>query len=76
LLENQNLSIVKYLHVTELKISESYKDYHEQFVLDIRMCVRNNVRVVRDYRLVISHNYEDLKPKERFRFDMNVTTVT
>jgi len=50
--KNKNLSIIKYPRLIELNLTETNKDYHEQFLFDTKTCLPNDVRVRMDYRLV------------------------
>jgi hypothetical protein len=50
--KNENLLIIKYPYLMELNISQTQKDYHEQFLFDTKTCLPNNVRVTMDYLLV------------------------
>ncbi len=49
-IDYQNLSIVKYPHLIELDISSTHKDYHEEFLLDTKMCLPNHINVYMNYR--------------------------
>ncbi len=48
---HQDLSIIKYPHLIELDISDTHKDYHEQFLFDTKMCLPNDLHISIDYRL-------------------------
>ncbi len=50
--ENETLSIIKYPYLVALHLYQAHKDYHEQFLCDIKTCLPNNVRVSMDYLLV------------------------
>ncbi|CAF1408516.1 unnamed protein product [Rotaria sordida] len=49
--ENEDLLIVKYLHLIQLNLREAHKDYHEQFLFDTKTCVPNDVHIRMNYRL-------------------------
>ena len=57
--ENQNLSIIKYPHLTELDLIEAYIDYYEQFLFDTKTCLPIDVHVYMNYELVkkVTHNF-------------------
>jgi hypothetical protein len=48
--ENQDLQIIKYSYLTELHLSEAHDDYIEQFLVDSKTCLPNNVRLFVHYR--------------------------
>ncbi|CAF3806548.1 unnamed protein product [Rotaria sp. Silwood1] len=50
---NRNLSIIKYTHLTDLYLDYSHDDYAEQFLLDFKMSLPNNV--------YLHINYESLQ---------------
>ncbi|CAF3477139.1 unnamed protein product [Rotaria socialis] len=39
---NQDLSIIKYPHLTSLSLNEAHDDYIEEFLVDTRTCLPNN----------------------------------
>ncbi|CAF2755815.1 unnamed protein product [Rotaria sp. Silwood2] len=41
--DNQDLSIIEYLHLTMLDLIEAHEDYIEQFLIDTKTCLANNV---------------------------------
>ncbi|CAF1211488.1 unnamed protein product [Rotaria sordida] len=43
--DNQDLSIIKYPHLTNLTLSRSHDDYVKQFLLDTKTCLPNNVHL-------------------------------
>ena len=45
----QDLSIIKYSHLTYLHIAESHDDYIEQFLFDTRTCLSNYIYLAVDY---------------------------
>jgi hypothetical protein len=49
--EDQDLSIIKYPHLIQLNIVDTHKDYHEQFLLDTKMCLPNDIHVYMYYQL-------------------------
>ncbi|CAF3334282.1 unnamed protein product [Rotaria sp. Silwood2] len=55
----ENLSIIKYPHLTELDLTLVHKDYIRQFLLDTKTCLPNNVYLLIDYRLTkkITRNF-------------------
>jgi hypothetical protein len=57
--QNQDLSIIKYPHLMYLDLTETHEDYLEQFLLDTKMCLQNNIIIVVDYQLLkkVTHNF-------------------
>ncbi|CAF3747556.1 unnamed protein product [Rotaria sordida] len=47
--EDQDLSIIKYLHLKELELMRTHIDYLGQFLLDIKTCLPNNVYLLTNY---------------------------
>ncbi|UJR09955.1 hypothetical protein I4U23_014178 [Adineta vaga] len=43
---NEHLSIIEYPHLTKLDLSEAHHDYIEQFLLDTKTCLPNDVYLV------------------------------
>ena len=41
--DNQDLSIIKYPHLTALTLYTVHDDYIEQFLLDIKICLSTNI---------------------------------
>jgi hypothetical protein len=56
---NQQLSIIEYLHLTHLDLTNTHHDYAEQFLLDTKMCLPNNVHLYIDYKSLkrVTHNF-------------------
>jgi len=48
--QNQTLSIIKYPNLTRLNFTESHDDYIEQFLLDTKMSLPNNLHFYVDYQ--------------------------
>jgi hypothetical protein len=46
---NQDFLISKYLHLTELYLDEVHDDYIEEFLLDSKTCLSNNIYLSVDY---------------------------
>jgi hypothetical protein len=63
--KNKNLSIINYPRLIELNLTETNKDYHEQFLFDTKTCLPNDVRVRMDYRLVkkVTRNFRRNKTR-------------
>ncbi|CAF3949473.1 unnamed protein product [Rotaria sordida] len=57
--DNQDLSIIKYPHLTNLTLSRSHDDYVEQFLLDTKTCLPNNVHLNVTYQTLerVTHNF-------------------
>ncbi|CAF1484567.1 unnamed protein product [Rotaria sordida] len=55
----QNLSIIKYSHLIQLDLHQAHKDYLEEFLLDIKTCLPNNVQIFIPYRPLknITYNF-------------------
>jgi hypothetical protein len=58
--DNQDLSIIKYPHLTELNLYDVHEDYIEQFLIDTKTCLLNNVYLITNYRLLkkVTHNFK------------------
>ncbi|CAF4936759.1 unnamed protein product [Rotaria sp. Silwood1] len=58
--ENENLSIIKYHHLTQLGLEEAHEDYIEEFLLDTKTHLPNRVYLLADHRLLakVTHNFE------------------
>ncbi|CAF2874331.1 unnamed protein product, partial [Rotaria sp. Silwood2] len=41
--DDENLSIINYYHLTELRFFQAHEDYLEEFLLDTKTCLLNNV---------------------------------
>jgi hypothetical protein len=56
---NQHFSIIKYSHLTELDLFQAHNDYLEEFLLDTKTCLMNNVQLYMDYRPLkkVTHNF-------------------
>jgi hypothetical protein len=48
--DNQNLSLIEYLFLSELKLLNVHDDYIEQFLLNTKTCLPNNVRLYINYK--------------------------
>jgi len=57
---NQNVSILKYPHLAYLDLYEVHNDYVEQFLLDIKTCLPNNIYLGIDYQSLekVIHNFK------------------
>jgi hypothetical protein len=47
--DNQDLSIIEYPHLIELRLYQAHDDYVEQFLVDTEVCLSNNVYLSVDY---------------------------
>ena len=56
---NQSLPIIKYSHLIILDLFQAHNDYLEQFLLDTKTCLINNVELYVDYRSLksVTHNF-------------------
>lgn len=56
---NQQFSIVKYPHLIELELFQAHRDYAEEFLLDTKACLMNNVQLQMVYRSLkkVTHNF-------------------
>jgi hypothetical protein len=43
--DNKDISLIKYLHLTRLRLTNAHDDYIEQFLIDTKMSLPNNVRL-------------------------------
>jgi len=41
--DDENLSIINYYHLAELRYCQAHEDYLEEFLLDTKTCLLNNV---------------------------------
>jgi hypothetical protein len=41
--DDENLSIINYCHLTKLRFFQAHEDYLEEFLLDTKTCLLNNV---------------------------------
>ncbi|CAF4320104.1 unnamed protein product, partial [Rotaria sordida] len=48
--DNQNLSIAKYYHLTDLAIRQVHDDYVEEFLCDTKTFLCNNILLFIDYK--------------------------
>jgi len=57
--DNQDLSIIKYRHLTELMLCEVHDDYVEQFLDDTKICLPNNVCLHVNYKSLrrVTHHF-------------------
>jgi hypothetical protein len=58
--DNQNLSIIQYPHLTGLFLTEVHDDYVEQFLVDTKTCLPNNIFLVVVYRSLetVTQNFQ------------------
>ncbi|CAF4992515.1 unnamed protein product [Rotaria sp. Silwood1] len=49
---NENISIIRYPHLTELDLTAAHIDYVKQFFFDTKTCLPNNVFLIIDYQLM------------------------
>ncbi len=56
---NENFSIIRYPHLTELDLLEAHDDHVEQFLIDTKTCLPNNVYLWIHYRILkkITHDF-------------------
>jgi hypothetical protein len=56
---NQDLSIIEYPHLIQLDLTKAHEDYVEQFLMDNKMCLPNNVHLFIDYGSLqrVTHNF-------------------
>lgn len=50
--DNQDFSIIKYPHLTQLTLHQAHDDYIEQFLLDTQVFIPNNVRLTVNYQTI------------------------
>ncbi|CAF3161616.1 unnamed protein product, partial [Rotaria sp. Silwood2] len=57
--DNQDLSIIKYPHLTDLILYEVHDDYIEEFLVDMKMCLSNHVNLSIQYEPLkrVTHNF-------------------
>ncbi|CAF1147038.1 unnamed protein product [Rotaria sordida] len=57
--DNQNLSLIEYLFLCELKLVHVHDDYIEQLLFDTKTYLPNNVRLCIDYKSLqrVTHNF-------------------
>ncbi len=41
--DHKDFVIIKYPHLTSLSLTEAHDDYIEQFLVDMKMCLPNNI---------------------------------
>jgi hypothetical protein len=58
-LSNQTLSIIKYPNLTRLDLTRSHDDYIEQFLLDTKMSLPNNLHFYVEYQSLerVTYNF-------------------
>jgi hypothetical protein len=58
--DNQDLSIIEYPHLTSLFLTEVHDDYVEQFLVDTKTCLPNNVFLFVVYRSLerVTQNFQ------------------
>ncbi|CAF0926588.1 unnamed protein product [Rotaria sordida] len=58
--DNRDLSIIEYSHLIELNLIKAHRDYVEQFLVDTKMCLPNNVSLYVDYFTLkkVTHNFK------------------
>ncbi|CAF3595393.1 unnamed protein product [Rotaria sp. Silwood1] len=56
---NEHFSIIEYLHLNELNLSDVDDDYVEQFLINTKTCLLNNVRLYVTYQSLksVTHNF-------------------
>ncbi|CAF2725803.1 unnamed protein product [Rotaria sp. Silwood2] len=56
---NEHFSIIEYLHLNELNLSDVDDDYVEQFLINTKTCLLNNVRLYVSYQSLkrVTHNF-------------------
>jgi hypothetical protein len=50
--DNENLSINKYFHLADLYFDEIHDDYLEEFLIDTKTCLTNNIHFCVDYEIL------------------------
>ncbi|CAF4656351.1 unnamed protein product [Rotaria sp. Silwood2] len=57
--DNHNLSIVKFFYLTELNISRVHDDYIEEFLLNTKTYLQNNILLHINYKSLekMTHNF-------------------
>ncbi|CAF1444063.1 unnamed protein product [Rotaria sordida] len=55
--DNQDLSIIKYPHLNKLFLNEAHDDYVEEFLIDTKVCLPNNVCLFVKYESLESVTY-------------------
>jgi hypothetical protein len=57
--DNRYLSIIEFPHLTELSLSIIHDDYAEQFLVDTKTCLLNNITLQIDYECLqrVTHNF-------------------
>jgi hypothetical protein len=49
-IDNRDLSISEYFHLTVIDFNHSHRDYLEEFLFDTRTCLPNNVYICINYK--------------------------
>jgi hypothetical protein len=57
--DDKGFSIIKYPHLTSLSLIRTHDDYIEQFLLDMKMCLPNNVHLFANDEFLkrMTHNF-------------------
>ncbi len=58
--DNENFSIIQYPHLVELDLLEAHDNYVEQFLIDAKTCLPNNVYLFINYKILkkITHDFK------------------
>ncbi|CAF3618637.1 unnamed protein product, partial [Rotaria socialis] len=49
---NEHLSIAEYPHLSQLNLTEAHDDYIEEFLVDTKACLPNNLNISVDYQVL------------------------
>jgi len=63
--DNENFSIIQYPHLTELDLLEAHDDYVEQFLIDTKTCLPNNVYILIHYKILKKITYDFTRDETR-----------
>lgn len=50
--KNEHLSITEYPHLSQLNLTEAHDDYIEEFLVDTKTCLPNNLYLSVDYQVL------------------------
>ena len=50
--ENEHLSITEYPHLSQLSLTEAHDDYIEEFLVEKKTCLPNNLCLSVDYQVL------------------------
>lgn len=58
-MKKKNLSIAQFFHLTKLNFDDAHDDYIEQFLLDRKTCLSNNILISLEYYQLqrVTHNF-------------------